>query len=36
MQVVPQLKSRIDVRKVPQGIAAVIAPDDSGPLSRNT
>lgn len=34
MPVVPQLKTSIDVRKVHNGIAAVIALDYSGPLSR--
>ena len=33
---VPQLKTNIDVRKVRNGIAAVIALDCSGPLSRKT
>ncbi len=36
MPVVPQLKTSIDVRKVHNGIAAVVALDYSGPLSRNT
>ena len=36
MRVVPQLKTSIDVRKVHEGIAAVIALDYSGHLSRKT
>lgn len=36
MPVVPELKTSIDVRKVHNGIAAVIALDCSAPLSRKT